>query len=121
MDRLSNSTHNRNQLIMNHNLSHIDTINFFDLDLLTRTGIKSRIPKDLLNIVFEYDEDEKIIKIRNIIDKMADRLEGNYRIQSYHFPLQDGSIKITEEIANQRCAENNNIICAINVKVNDVI
>jgi len=121
MDRLSNSTHNRNQLIMNHNLSHIDTINFFDLDLLTRTGVKSRIPKDLLNIVFEYAEDEKIIKIRNIIDKMADRLEGNYRIQSYHFPLQDGSIKITEEIANQRCAENNNIICAINVRVNDVI
>ena len=38
---------NSNFPITNHDISHLDTLEFFDLDLLSRN--RQKFPKDLLN------------------------------------------------------------------------
>ncbi len=110
---------NSNFPITNHNISHLDTLEFFDLDILSKN--RQKIPKDILNIIFEYAEDEKLIKIKETTDIMADHLTGNYNFNSYHFPLNTGgSVKITKDVANQK-SPLHDIVCTLEFRVSEII
>ena len=110
---------NSNFPITNHDISHLDTLEFFDLDLLSRN--RQKFPKDILNIIFEYAEDEKLIKIKETTDIMADHLTGNYNFVSYHFPLNTGgSVKITKDVANQK-SPLHDIVCTLEFRVSEII
>ena len=103
----------------------LDTIDIHDFYILSEFGTnKIHIPKELLNLIFEYGQDEKILKIREITKKIVEKIGNNYNIEGYYIPLVKTTgrvIEITENIAKRKCGERNDITCIINMNLDRIL